>query len=1074
MSKMSSRAANSGPSRAAARLLHDYQEVMASRDIVGMIDASPLDDNLFEWHVNLWLPSSGRFAVVRIGICIEHAHLLRSLDLLACVYLLRPAFAFLLEQDDADCPIHLVLTFTEEYPSKPPSVLLCTPFPHANVVRKANGSYAICLDMLEPRKNKSPYSGWSSAMSVLSILVQLQSFLTTKKLHYSGAMEFQGSMDHALRKMANFECRKCSHHGSADAWPVRRQQGADCLPPPTRLVCRPCGTVELTKPALQPMPWSANLPPPPVVAQPSVQFSGCSATPKVRGNLFAVLCLEEDEQDDTDACKEMLVAVACETAAPAAEEGVSDTLSDTLTVEAPHAATAGGLQEAGWVTTTTGPSKRTQKKNDYRRRKRERERGDAPSAEPTDSADSDGAAGAAAKPAAEPATSMAEQVACAVLVDDVDEGVCAAEQAAAECAGPFALLSYDALLILMERLHSEADVRALACTCSHLRDSCDDGLLWRVLFNRHFPASQLSAASLGDWRHAYMLELSNNAEQLRCFHSKVALGAFDVRRGGQHIFGIPITFTVNPRTHEVDYIYSTLDTLSFSAFKDDSVRTSVWGEAFTHFLPLYLTRDHFCAARPILHKTIASLCAGGPKWRFARGRFVPEMVLDVLPKLLCTLVVLLVDKGVAASDVFIDGFVQVYRLLLALAEDYPALRVQVTQRVHSFIGTERQRVKAAEPSLGVLVPLLALCNGLRWCDLAWPLLEEMMDRAVIWACRDHPEMAKPHALGRDELVQLSWESRRVSNRLLMFSVGFLARLAKLTPAQLDDFHGNPTPWLRRSMQLHIAKVMAVDSWPEFFALINVPLPSKAYMQSWISRAVSNSAKKGYHKKGMDFSRVQRSGVSAILRKGESVSASPTMKTIRLEEVWRYPGEATIFLDASALTYSFEGMPLAHVDYSSTRSATGVVSGGVHVAYGEGAARVALRHSGDQIVHDKREGTHTIDIDLSVLSDRVGAIYLTLSAWGSAKLKDIIRPEVRCFDPADKSAEPLARYELDGRPTGTYTAVVMAKVWRSAPGRSWKVTAIGELGGGRAGNYAPMHKIIHQCEKGQDSGSDSNK
>ena len=160
----------------------------------------------------------------------------------------------------------------------------------------------------------------------------------------------------------------------------------------------------------------------------------------------------------------------------------------------------------------------------------------------------------------------ATQVACAVLEDSRDEAR-VAEQAAAECAGPFALLSYDALIILMEKLHTEADVRALACTCSHLRGACDDGLLWRVLFHRHFPASQLSAASLSDWRHAYMLELSSNAEQLRCYHAKVTLGALDQKRGGPEVFGIPLTFTVNPRTHEVDCIYSTLDALSFSAFK---------------------------------------------------------------------------------------------------------------------------------------------------------------------------------------------------------------------------------------------------------------------------------------------------------------------------------------------------------------------------------------------------------------------------------------------------------------------------------------------------------------------------
>ena len=100
------------PSRAAKRLMHDHKEVMAAREIVGVLDASPLENNLFEWHVNLW---------------------------------------------KRNCPIHLIMNFTEEYPSRPPSVLLCTPFPHSNVVRQSDGSYSICLDMLDSRgKNISP------------------------------------------------------------------------------------------------------------------------------------------------------------------------------------------------------------------------------------------------------------------------------------------------------------------------------------------------------------------------------------------------------------------------------------------------------------------------------------------------------------------------------------------------------------------------------------------------------------------------------------------------------------------------------------------------------------------------------------------------------------------------------------------------------------------------------------------------------------------------------------------------------------------------------------------------------
>merc|ERR1719231_2250536 len=271
---------------------------------------------------------------------------------------------------------------------------------------------------------------------------------------------------------------------------------------------------------------------------------------------------------------------------------------------------------------------------------------------------------------------------------------------------------------------------------------------------------------------------------------------------------------------------------------------------------------------------------------------------------------------------------------------------------------------------------------------------------------------------------------------MMFSKGFLTRLSKVGTAELDQFHGQPTPWLRASMRQLIAKVLTVDSWPEFFALINVPLPSKAFVQSWMIKSVANSLKKGYHKAGMDFSRVQRSGCSAILRKGESVSCQSTMRSVRLEEQWRWRGHETLFLDASALTYSGAG-------YSR------------HV---EGRSRVALRHSGDCIEHSRHEGRHTIDIDLRALSNDVASIFIILSAW-TTPLSAIIRPEVRCFDPDDKSGEPLARYELEGRPTGEHTAVIMCRVHPPAPGKPWVVTAIGDLGSGRASNYEPIQRSI---------------
>jgi len=143
--------------------------------------------------------------------------------------------------------------------------------------------------------------------------------------------------------------------------------------------------------------------------------------------------------------------------------------------------------------------------------------------------------------------------------------------------------------------------------------------------------------------------------------------------------------------------------------------------------------------------------------------------------------------------------------------------------------------------------------------------------------------------------------------------------------------------------------------------------------------------------------------------------------------------------------------------ASDSGAEGTYVRTAHGTYRRGAvARYAIRHSGD--VLRGREGEHTIDVDLRALSDQVGSLYLTLSGW-TTPLSRILRPEVRCLDPDSSSGEPIARYELDGTPTGEHTAVLMARVWRPAPGDRWRVTAIGELGMGRAGDYGPILRAI---------------
>jgi len=125
-------------SRAVRRLLREIK--LTQQEPSWGVAACPVsEDNLFAWHCNVaGQPADGGAPIV----------------------------------------LHLELTFPVEYPDRPPHVeVLGSTVNHPNVFNTF-----ICLDMLEggewaaDEEKRRPYSGWSSAYSVLSILRQLQTF----------------------------------------------------------------------------------------------------------------------------------------------------------------------------------------------------------------------------------------------------------------------------------------------------------------------------------------------------------------------------------------------------------------------------------------------------------------------------------------------------------------------------------------------------------------------------------------------------------------------------------------------------------------------------------------------------------------------------------------------------------------------------------------------------------------------------------------------------------------------------------------------------------------------------------
>jgi len=255
----------------------------------------------------------------------------------------------------------------------------------------------------------------------------------------------------------------------------------------------------------------------------------------------------------------------------------------------------------------------------------------------------------------------------------------------------------------------------------------------------------------------------------------------------------------------------------------------------------------------------------------------------------------------------------------------------------------------------------------------------------------------------------------------------------------------------------------------------VAIPAKRDLLALLEDAVTNSLRKGYHREGQDFSRLHASGVSKLLLKGESYAVPPNLKRLRLHERWRFdtPDHEVIFLDASCLAFTKDGRCTATVDYANT-SAFEISNRGHRGGFQAGA----IRHSGDEIDHERKTGEHTIDVELSALPAEITSLYFVVSAWTTA-LSDILQPSVHLHD-ADTGVE-LCAYELEnfrvtargkampanapqrGAAAGEAepTAGVMCRLSRSAVSSKWELIAIGSLGQGRASNYSPIIKDIKE-------------
>lgn len=608
------------------------------------------------------------------------------------------------------------------------------------------------------------------------------------------------------------------------------------------------------------------------------------------------------------------------------------------------------------------------------------------------------------------------------------------------------------------------DVISFGCCSKKWKSLSETGYIWKPFFRSRFPSSGLTPISSQEWKLAYKLSTTKVLERLRCSHTKKTFF--------EDVIGVGIDFTVNPMTKKVDYISTSQDLLSASAFTRSKIRTDVFGNQFKLFLPLYFSEEHFQRSLHLIKKTIVQLCPDK-----GTTKFHPLMVLDVLPKIINTFVVLLSDEGLAASRRSFHGLIRIHRLFLALAHEYPSIKSTASCRLNNFILREECRMKSSCPNIGNFLPLLMIVDQkkVQWATISSTCLSELQDRRVLWACKAYPQLENLDDSSPDERLKLTFEAGSVGIHLTMLIVYFLWLLCKGSTydraALYDQFCGcleaeevllsnsetkgeeiggnsvkspketNISSHLSfQKFRYQIHRILSVNTWQNYYTFVHAPCPkSKFQMAQLLKNAVRNSRQKKYHKKGMNFSAIHASGTSKILAKGQQYSALDTLCQVEFHDHWSF--DKQMFLDATCLMYAGKKL-VSTIDYMNTSDKYG-----------------AVIHSGDVMLEGS--GTHTISLDLQRIDPNVTTCVFVLSAWNNATLIDVTTASVTFKDAnACPDESPLCTYNLEAHDKISHLkSIIMCKLYRTNLSKGWHVLAIGDSHRGSADNYAPIHAAV---------------
>jgi len=152
---------------------------------------------------------------------------------------------------------------------------------------------------------------------------------------------------------------------------------------------------------------------------------------------------------------------------------------------------------------------------------------------------------------------------------------------------------------------------------------------------------------------------------------------------------------------------------------------SLNNESFTYFIPVYFGEEKERTLK-YAEKALSIIC------KDVSNGFEPTLVLEVLPKILSTLVLDIAGENILLTFNNLKFIIYVYRLFHLFTEKYPEIMTMMNEKIELFLSSEENRSKDGTMNLGDLLIYTMMSDTYRWEDIRDYYVIEQLDRQVLW------------------------------------------------------------------------------------------------------------------------------------------------------------------------------------------------------------------------------------------------------------------------------------------------------------------------------------------------------